>query len=271
MIVGGAEQLILRAFEQARDAGKPDWSRMTTGVLKNRMLGLTGREFREADYGAATFTEFVESYDDIVNLDRSTYPPIVELKQDAMTTLAPGGNVSMPRRARIRSDLWQAVIDRSSGRTYVWDLAEALARPGQPGDGYPILPTVDEDTDRQWRREFIGSLTPPPASAEERQMSDWSESLLPASRLPSQFIPLWNNFLSNHVHRLLLSWFEQENLEPPHDFVALVSNWTIRRASDTEELRQLVVRVVQEMTEQELAQLNLPPRAVLRATRSRRS
>lgn len=40
-------RLIIRAFEQARDAGKIDWSRMTTAVLKNRILGLTEGHGRE--------------------------------------------------------------------------------------------------------------------------------------------------------------------------------------------------------------------------------
>ena len=41
------ERLIIRAFEQARDAGKLDWQRMTTAVLKNRMLGITEGHGRE--------------------------------------------------------------------------------------------------------------------------------------------------------------------------------------------------------------------------------
>ena len=41
------ERLIIQAFEQAMDAGKIDWQRMTTAVLKNRMLVLTEGHGRE--------------------------------------------------------------------------------------------------------------------------------------------------------------------------------------------------------------------------------
>ncbi len=46
--------LILAAFKQARAKGKPDWEVMTTAVLKNRILQLTGLSFNPNDYGAST-------------------------------------------------------------------------------------------------------------------------------------------------------------------------------------------------------------------------
>ena len=39
--------LIRKTFDMARVSGKLDWYRMTTAVLKNRLLMLTKNEFRE--------------------------------------------------------------------------------------------------------------------------------------------------------------------------------------------------------------------------------
>ena len=64
-----AKQLIQQAFEQAKASGKPDWHRMTTAVLKNRLLSLTGNAFNEAAYGAPTFSNFVATHDDLVYID----------------------------------------------------------------------------------------------------------------------------------------------------------------------------------------------------------
>ena len=260
------ERLLVQAFEQARDTGKLDWSRMTTAVLKNRILSLTGNRFRETDYGADTFREFVSKFDDIVALDAVTFPPVVILKEEVATKLVPSGESGPSRHPRIRSDLWQAVIDRSSGKTYLWNPNTTQARPGLPEEGHPILPTVDEDTDSQWREDFTSSLGTSITDAEAIQVSQWSEHLLPTFHLPRRLIHLWNRFLSNQVNNRLLDWFEQEGLDTPDDFVVTGS---VNVSPDTEALRRLVMRVVGEMTEQELSQLVLPPRAVLKATRSR--
>ena len=52
---------------------------MTIAVLKNRLLDLTAREFTEARYGATSFKDFVSHYPDILQLDDSVFPPVVEL------------------------------------------------------------------------------------------------------------------------------------------------------------------------------------------------
>jgi len=71
--------LILAAFAQARTSGREDWRQMTVAVLKNRILSLTNRTFDERRWGAASFREFVDQFDDVVSPDTSTRPPIVEL------------------------------------------------------------------------------------------------------------------------------------------------------------------------------------------------
>ena len=117
-----AQQLIVRAYKEARHSGKPDWRRMTTAVLKNRLLDLTGRDFDETDYGASSFMGFVSRYPDMLQVDDSVFPPIVELYGMEADRLPSAGDEYTPTAYHIRSDLWQAALDYSSGMQYVWDL-----------------------------------------------------------------------------------------------------------------------------------------------------
>ena len=258
------ERLIIRAFEQARDAGKIDWPRMTTAVLKNRMLGLTGGDFRESDYGADTFAEFVARFDDVVILDVTVRPPTVRLTETARERVSPAVATN---RLWIRNDLWQAVIDRSSGLTYIWDSETLKARPGEATESNPVMPTIDADVDRGWRSGFRESLVAD--SDEVERTRAWAENLLPSSHLPSHLTPRWYGFLTRQVHQRLMDWFQMEGVAPPPDFASDVSERPRHGADDSEALRQLALRTVRAMTEEELSQLNLPLSAVLRVMRSK--
>lgn len=268
-----AKQLIVQAFEQARDAGKHDWHRMTIAVLKNRMLSLTGNAFNEGDYGAANFTAFILRYRDLVNIDESRLPPVIELRTSEVDDRAHGHADPAPSRSRIRSDLWRAVLDYSSGTEYVWDAVDGQARPSQSGEDNPILPIVSKAMHQQWRGEFIESITDSAinTSEQEDRANTWVRDQLPTSQLPPHLIPGWNGFLRDKVHRHLLLWFNESGLDTPSDMVTHVAERTTRRSTDAEVLRQLILQVVKEMTEHELAQLNLPSRAVLRVTRPPRA
>ena len=274
------KQLILQAFEQARAAGKPDWFRMTTAVLKNRLLSLTGNVFSEAAYGATSFTNFIARYGDIVDLDRSSFPPVVELRQvDSGPVPGPGpGPGPTPGdpgpgfgRPRVRSDLWRAALDYSSGTQYVWDENAEQARPAQPGEDGPVIPTVSQEVHQQWREEFINDVESELTSPEhEYQVNNWIQHQLPTSHLPRHLIGRWNGFLRDRVLDYLMDWFDESEYEPPADMFATVA--VERRThgqghGDAEQLRQLILRTVREMSAGELAQLNLPAGAVLRATR----
>lgn len=116
---------------------------MTTAVLKNRLLSLTDRQFNEATYGASSLADFVSKFSDILNIDDGQSPTVIELKDRENTGLDFGGE---SRITRIRSDLWRAIFDRSSGNTYYW-LAETGEVATEPTDGVcPILPTIDAET-----------------------------------------------------------------------------------------------------------------------------
>ena len=111
-----ARDLILQAFRQAWSSNKPDWYRMTTPVLKNRILALTDGRFTEARYGARSLTDFVTKFDDLITLDGSRIPPIVELRDQERIHVTPSELERGPRPPRIRSDLWRATLDYASGQ-----------------------------------------------------------------------------------------------------------------------------------------------------------
>ena len=247
------------------DSGKSDWYRMTTAVLKNRLLGLTDKKFTEASYGASSLTEFVSRFSDILNIDRDQLPMVVELKPEERGSQDSGGVSGTSARIRIRRDLWRAIFDRSSGNTYYWLADIGVLGTSPTGGNCPVLPIVDAETDRQWRKSFVSSLSSTPDEATE-----WAESLLALSRLSPELRYQWNRVLTSRVQQRLSDWFREHGLEPPPDFITEVEPRQDSRATDPEALRRLIQRVVQEMTEEELSHLSLPPRAVLKATTPRR-
>lgn len=267
-----AKQLIVQAFEQSRDTGKHDWYRMTSAVLKNRILSLTGNAFSESDYGATNFMAFISRYRDLVNIDTSIIPPVIELRTSELGGLVPAHAGQQPSRSRIRSDLWRAVLDYSSGTEYVWDAADWQARPSESEGDNPILPTVSKAMHQQWRTEFIEGVRDSAINTLDQgeRVNTWARDQLPTSQLPPHLIPEWNGFLRDKVQKHLLQWFEESGIDPPSDMVTHVAERTTRRSTDTEVLRQFIMQVVREMTEHELAQLELPSRAILRVARRRR-
>ena len=132
-------KLILSAFQQARASGKLDWYQMTTAALKSRMLSLTDRTFREENYGVGTLTEFIQRHGDRVSLDTSVPHPIVKLLNPGQDPVDGSSQPDTGRPIRIRSDLWQAILDRSSDQTYSWDPDTAQVKTGQPVDWDLVL------------------------------------------------------------------------------------------------------------------------------------
>ena len=264
-----AQQLIVRAYEEARHSGKPDWHRMTTAVLKNRLLDLTGRDFDETDYGASSFMDFVSRYPDMLQVDDSVFPPVVELYGAEAARLASVGDSYSPAVYHIRSDLWQAALDYSSGVQYVWDSDNKKARPRHGLESVPIIDTVTADLQRQWRHEFrdlmTGSLELTDADLD--QTDEWIRLQLGTARLPNRLIPEWNRFFRDKVRDHLREWFSNSGLEPPNDMVSSANRRATSDSSETEDLRELVVSVVRKMTHEELSGISLPSEAVLRAMR----
>lgn len=239
---------------------------MTVAVLKNRLLKISERSFNEADYGSRTMSEFVRNYPDILVFDDSTRPPRVSLRAGSVgvPTPVPGD------QNRIRPDLWSAIIDYQSGDIYVWD--GLIARPVDTSstageeESIPVLPTLTIREFDDWRRRFIeraAELTSDDPAATE-QARRWVENRLGTRYLPASLRTPWNRDLKQLVVDRLVSWFGEQGISPPSDLLQTRPT-TRRQVVGADTLRQLVLRCVRVMTEDELRQLSLPPSAVLRA------
>jgi len=269
----GAE-LITAAFRLSRDTGRSDWQRMTTAVLKNRILDLTAKAFDESAWNARTFQGFVTQFPELVSLDASTRPPTVELTDpqvasppaDGMTHLLPDD----PAR-RIRRDLWNAVLDYASGSAYVLREGRAIAvAPQELTNADELwLPTIEPEVLDAWRAEFHDQLAPDDlAPADVLQLRAWRDDRGSDRMLPGAVRRTWNARLKQHVLERLQRWYEARGLQLPADVVESVSPTPRPREADpTEQLRQLVQRCVATMTRAELEDLRLPPAAILRSAR----
>ena len=229
---------------------------MAIPVLKNRMLQITGRKFREADYGARSFREFLRDASDLVEVQEAPLPGQVTLRSAAATELP--SKESKPQD--IRPDLWEAVLDFSSGTRYVWDREEARARRADEGEQGLRLPTITAAEFDGWRRDFANQY----GSGDEptvKQLEHWRDLRLPTLALPPACRGPWNKYLKNQVKQHLAKWFEDNHLGEVPDLPI-----RRRQAQDDElqELRDFVVRCVQHMSKAELEDLRLAPASVLR-------
>ena len=255
-----------QAFEKAKDSGRPEWWRMTLGVLKNRILTASDGSFAESHYGAANMIQLAQQLSDLLMLDSTSKPPQVVLRAAAPDTSAEPqttavDTVTVPNREfRIRRDLWDAVVDFASAEVYVWDGTGASKKAPEKDD--LILPTIDEDVEKQWRTDFTSEHLPRAQLAETEALTRWRDSRLRTSALPGRYRGEWNNYLKSKVVERLTHWFSEQGIEPP-------ANLTERhprqlRVSDEAALRRSVLRCVNAMTEGELSALMIPATVVSR-------
>ena len=260
------ERLIRQAFDQAREAGKEDWSSMRSAVLKNRILSLDA-DFTERDWGVDSFAAFLALHDDIVSVDTTFRPPIIQLR-DVAAAVAPSGTSTPPKawrgpQTRIRSDLWLAIMDVDASEPYYWD--GATARQGATSPEQPALPTATADDLAAWRSEFVEAAKDAyGASFTEERLRRWATEVRSARVLPHFVRADWMTSLKRHVQERLETWFVDQGISPPADMVV---DTTRERNVDTEidQMRRLVVRVVEKMSQKELEELQLPASALLRA------
>lgn len=235
----------MAAFEAARSKGKPEWRRMRIAVLKNRLLQMTSRSFDERMYGAHSFREFLDMHRNLVRVDGAD----VELL---------GAEDERDARARIRPDLWRAMMDYTSGRSYAWDSELQRARPAEEGDTL-MLPTISREDMDKWRRTFADSRSDDP------RVASWLAQGMGTKGLPRRLQGVWTGFVRDRIADRLREWLGANGIElepliaKPHEGSGPI------RAS--EELRNLVLRCVAVMTPVELSDLRLSPGVVLRALR----
>lgn len=260
-----SENLIVRAFALARESGKPDWWAMTIPVLKNRLLLLTNKGFKEADFGAVSFRDFLYRNSEIVRVEEIPHPGYVILRNAVPQNSQLPPRHALLRRKQIRPDLWRAIVDYSGGRQYVWDSVTQRAQPAEPDDQRPVLPTISHSDLDAWRSEFV-EINRPQDIEEAKAVEIWKENRLPTAALPVLLRPTWNSYLKKKVQNRIEKWFEQNGFESPVFDSASVKLPPVD--PDLAELRAFITRCVGEMSLQELQELRIPPAIAMRLSRS---
>ena len=285
--------LVRSAFEQAQRKGKQDWEEMTSAVLKNRLLNITEGQFSQARYGSPSFINLVRRVPDLLEIIDNSPPFHLRIispdttqagelvSQDAgVQTGAPGEFASLMkgdlRRIRIRDDLWHAIVDYSSGNTYVLDADTGLARSKTASDpSLPQLPTASREEISAWRQEFIESLDPSGKARYADELENWVTGRGRQSDLPGPIRGLWAEFIKRKVINRLLDWFYERSQAAPNDMIFATARRrtptsdVIGQVVQTRHLRDLIIRAVRIMTYEELSQVSLPAAVVLRISGGR--
>jgi hypothetical protein len=210
------KELLERAFSSARDSGKPDWNRMLVAVLRNRLLQLTNRSFKTQDLGAKSLVELVSRYSDLVAIDRTATPVVIEWHGPLA---APA-----PEAGRVRPDLWRAIIDLSSGLQYEWDVAAGYARPVPEAAPAHRLPTIDAATLVTWRGAFASAhASMLPELHDREHLRAWVGAALGRQGLPAALRRPWSDYLKGEVVARLTSWFHDSGYDAPDLFGAPIA------------------------------------------------
>jgi hypothetical protein len=262
-----AADLIERAFGLARQSGKPDWWAMTIPVLKNRLLLLTKNAFKEADYEATSFRDFLNKVSDIVRVDATPLPGFVILKSAAPKLWGQPPANKFPGE-RIRADLWRAMLDYSSGHRYVWDVSQQAARAASLDEDGLLLPTISADDLENWRAEFVASHTPPDGVV-ATLVEEWRKNRLPTAGLPAPIRPVWNKYLKRKVGQRLQHWFGSNSIKVP----AIMEEGQESGTSEqqVEAVREFIVGCVKIMSNKELLELRISPVTAMRMLRAKKS
>ena len=218
-----AKALVRRAFQQARVSGKPDWYRMTAAVMKNRLLDITQREFDESQFGANSIAEFLRLCEDILLLDTTVVPPMVELRESELRNNESWNETLVQVAGRVRGDFWQAVLDYSTGTHYIWDSDNNQVLPGGTESRGPIVPSINQRILKAWRSEFFEEVRQGSSVTfeQETRIDNWVQMFLSTSSLPSHIISLWNTFFRDKVHEWLINWFNESGIDPPQDLFGI--------------------------------------------------
>ncbi len=281
--------LVKAAFEQALSSGKSTWEEMTSAVLKNRLLNLTQGQFTESRYGSPNFIHLVHKVPDLLSVTSSKPPFNLRINSAAVSSKEIKVDQGIPplvsagtfapltekdwRKARIRDDLWRAVLDYASGETYVLDIESGHARPGTSNDSnLPLAPTVSSDAVASWRNEFIESLALPVAEKFAEELRVWKAGKGRQSDLPHSVRGLWSGFIKKKVSGILFEWFDRLGESPPKDLIQTPNSRVVPPAEaiqevvHTRQLRDYIIRAIRVMTYEELVQVTLPASVMLRAS-----
>ena len=258
--------LVIEAFERAHQKGNASWEVMTLAVLKNRLLDITDRNFREADFGAPKLPDLVANLD-VVALEETGPGGSVRLLSPYREEIAAKAPLGLSRRGnssgRIRGDLWKAVLDYSNAEAWRWNKDLGIAEPVAEGEkqyGDLILPTISPDQLKDWRRAFIDSKDEQNTST---IIAAWVDSDLSSDVLPRPLRGQWFEFLKERILQELTVWFSEISIQLPVD---LIADRQHPRSHDQspDDLRGWVISCIESMSREELLMVQVPLAAIHR-------
>lgn len=226
-----ALELVRAAFLQAQSKLGTDATVMTLGVLKNRLLQITDRRFDPREFGMQDMKAFVNLLapdvkftnvpphgqvemlqpDACVSASHSSVPATVPNaigKAGPVAPAAPTAQSSSPQHGgRVREDLWVAIMDYSSGQTYVWDEQQGRARAATEGDQQPRMPTLTAVELGEWRVTFLDEHRAEVVGIDLVNAQHWQEQGLSTNYLPRALKQPWNRELALRVRQRLQDFF----------------------------------------------------------------
>jgi hypothetical protein len=162
-------------------------------------------------------------------------------------------------------------VDYQSGSRYYWD--GFLARREDELDedlrtsSLPVATANKDDLD-EWRYHFVASnsVTIDEDPEAKAKVERWLAEGLGTKYLPGTLQGRWNVELKRRVVERLMNWFHEVSQPAPLDLLQPTRTGHGSKTSTPrpDELRQLILRCVRGMTEEELGRLLLPATAVLR-------
>lgn len=265
--VSELEELILMAFQQAQESSKREWTAMAVPVLKNRLLELSSKTFRETDYGSPNIWHLVTRFPDLLGTEGVRPREHVRLLQPhrvAADSREQPGTLDPAGTSRIRQDLWQAMFDYASEKTYVWDEVTGRARVRSESDRAEILvmPTLTAEDMNELRKEFV-HVQESVSEHDEERLETWVRTSGPTVALPRLYRSLWNAHLKSHAANKLRSFFLAASLDVPKDLLGRTDE-PVEPASEVERTRRLAHRYIDAMTAEELSRLSIEMAVLLR-------
>jgi hypothetical protein len=263
-------ELILAAFNQARESGKLDWSQMTIAVLKNRILSLTNGTFRESDYGANSFGELLNSQTNMLSIEWNGKVAVANLIESVEKLRLPteqSGMISGPpnRDNRILPDLWRAIVNFSSDVPYIWHEGCAV-QTSEPTTSQDVLPTLTAAELRHWRQEFADSVLGNASTEDSERIVRWVDNPDSTSSLPSRSRKDWNAMLKHRIWDRLNEWFSSRD-DLPRDLLQLIAPRRDQFETNIDH-RQFLIRLISQMSAEELNQVQIPASVMFRILRS---
>jgi len=263
--------LVESAFDAAKARGKVDWRKMTTAVLKNRLLQMTEHRFDENALGFSSLGDLLTQFPELIRLDHTTRPTTVVFLGEAASPVSRQLTPSSPQM-RIREDLWNAALNYSAGHDWVWDRTAREAR--APREGEPeglVMPTLSRDEVAGLRDAFASEISDSATGRDLERVERWRGQGLGTGALPAAVRGRWNDYVKSAVVARLTEWFGQYDIPLPNDFLRADVGSMHQTDDELARLRALVIDCVRSMTLAELASLDLPAGAVFRAQAHRSS